>query len=68
MPDIDGFEVLEEIRKKDTNIPIIAQTAYAMAADKEKCLEAGFNDYIAKPVQRETLFNLIAKYLSEKKS
>ncbi len=68
MPDIDGFEVLEEIRKKDTKIPIIAQTAYAMAADKEKCLEAGFNDYIAKPVQRETLFNLIAKYLSEKKS
>lgn len=67
MPDIDGFEVLKEIRKKDRNVPIIAQTAYAMAADREKCLEAGFDDYIAKPVQREALFNLIAKYLPEEK-
>ncbi len=66
MPDIDGFEVLKEIRKKSTGIPIIAQTAYAMAADKEKCLEAGFNDYIAKPVQREALVSLIAKYLPHK--
>ena len=63
MPDIDGFAVLKEIRKKDTEIPIIAQTAYAMGTDREKCLEAGFNDYVAKPVQRDTLFNLLAKYL-----
>ena len=66
MPDIDGFQVLKEIRKKDTKIPIIAQTAYAMATDREKCLEAGFNDYIAKPVQRDAIFNLIAKYLPPK--
>ncbi|MBE0650289.1 MAG: response regulator [Bacteroidales bacterium] len=65
MPDLNGFEVLKEIRKKDTKIPIIAQTAYAMAADREECLEAGFNDYIAKPVHREVLFNLIAKHLPQ---
>lgn len=66
MPDINGFEVLKEIRKKDTKVPVIAQTAYAMSADREKCLEAGFNDYIAKPVQREKLLNLIAKYIPQK--
>ncbi len=64
MPDIDGFEVLKNIRKKDTKIPIIAQTAYAMSADRERCLEAGFNDYIAKPVQRDALYQLIEKYTS----
>jgi len=65
MPDINGFEVLKEIRKKDTKVPVIAQTAYAMSADRKKCLEAGFNDYIAKPVQREKLLNLIAKYIPQ---
>ena len=64
MPDIDGFEVLRVIRGKDTKIPVIAQTAYAMAADKEKCLQAGFTDYIAKPVRRDTLYELIDKYMS----
>ncbi len=64
MPDLDGFEVLKRIREIDTKVPVIAQTAYAMAGDKEKCMEAGFNDYVAKPVSKASLFTLISKYCS----
>lgn len=68
MPDIDGFDVLSEIRKKDTEIPIIAQTAYAMSTDREKCLEAGFSDYIAKPIGKEAMFRLIKKHVPQVKT
>jgi len=54
LPDIDGFEVARRIRKEIGNeLPIIAVTASAMAEDKEKCLDAGMNDYVAKPIDIE---------------
>jgi CheY-like chemotaxis protein len=64
MPEMDGFEVTREIRKSwPNNGPkIIAITAYALEGDNGKCLDAGISGYIAKPVDRGELANVLKKY------
>ena len=67
MPEMDGFEATRRIRqgesgRKYINVPIIAMTAHAMKGDKELCLEAGMNDYLAKPVKSQELSKLIAQW------
>jgi signal transduction histidine kinase len=64
MPDIDGITFTQIIREKKDfkDIPIIAVTAMAMSGDREKCLAAGMNDYISKPVDLEKLHEMILKY------
>ncbi|MGA1867910.1 MAG: response regulator [bacterium] len=63
MPVMDGIEATKRIREKEKNedahIPIIAMTAYAMERDRERCLEAGMDTYISKPVKVEELVNII---------
>jgi CheY-like chemotaxis protein len=63
MPEMDGIEATRQIRNKYNNktIPIIAMTAHAMYGDKEKCLSAGMNDYISKPINRKRLFSILSK-------
>lgn len=63
MPVLDGFKATLEIKKFNSNLPIIAQTAYAIAGDREKILEAGCDDYISKPINRKALVNVIEKHL-----
>jgi CheY-like chemotaxis protein len=63
LPGIDGYETTRLIREKNKEIPIVANTAYAMEADREKSIEAGCNDYISKPTDKKLLINLISKYL-----
>ncbi len=63
LPGISGFDVLKELKKINPNIPVIAQTAFAMAGDKEDCMAAGFKDYISKPVNRHKLIQLLQKYI-----
>ena len=63
MPDMDGYEATRLIRQFNTNIVIIAQTAYALSGEREKALEAGCNDYISKPIGKNELTRLINKYL-----
>lgn len=64
MPEMDGYEVTHIIRHKlNITIPIIAMTAHAMVTEKDKCLEAGMNDYISKPISEPLLFSLIQKHL-----
>jgi CheY-like chemotaxis protein len=63
MPGINGKEAMEKIRVKLPGIPVIAQTAYAMADDMRRLQEAGFRDYIAKPIQPGHLYALLCKYL-----
>ena len=62
MPEMDGYETMRSIRKtaKFKSLPIIALTAKAMKGDREKCIEAGASDYIAKPVDTEQLLSLLA--------
>ena len=63
MPILNGYEAVQEIRKKNSTIPIIAQTAYAFAEDKQKCFDAGCNDYLRKPFLKKELFEKIAKFI-----
>ncbi|MFC2138387.1 PAS domain S-box protein [Bacteroidota bacterium] len=64
LPDINGFDVTVEFKKINEDIPVIAQTAFAMADDKTKCKIAGCIDYISKPIDRDELFEKIDKILS----
>lgn len=63
MPEGNGWEVAESLRKQKADIPIIAQSAYAFKGDKKKSLEAGCNDYIAKPIEPDKMFRLIHRYM-----
>jgi CheY-like chemotaxis protein len=62
MPVMDGYDATQKIREFNKKVIIIAQTAYALAGDREKAIEAGCNDYISKPVKKEDLMALIEKY------
>ena len=62
MPEMDGYEATREIRKFNKEVIIIAQTAYALPDDHKKAIEAGCNDYISKPINREGLKKLINEY------
>jgi two-component system CheB/CheR fusion protein len=67
-PPWDGTRLMQEIRKKwkeYKTIPFVAQTAYAMAGDKEKLLEAGFDDYISKPINQQELYSIIKNQLNK---
>jgi CheY-like chemotaxis protein len=67
MPEMDGLEAMREIRKQPvfSKLPIIALTAKAMADDREQCLEAGANDYIAKPVDVDKLLSLARVWMAK---
>ncbi len=71
MPEMDGYEATRLIRNKksgvlDPSIPIIAMTAHAVKGDREKCLAAGMDDYISKPIQPEILRQAIQKHVHKK--
>ena len=63
MPDVDGFQATAMIREKEKSsgkhIPIVAMTAYAMTGDRERCLAAGMDAYVAKPIRHQDLFETI---------
>jgi PAS domain S-box-containing protein len=63
MPEMDGYDAIREIKKTRPHLPIIAQTAYAMDEDKSKAYEAGCDDYISKPIDKDDLLFLLQKYL-----
>ena len=66
MPEMDGLEATRRIRLREqtsgTHIPIIAMTAHAMKGDRERCLEAGMDDYVAKPVSRKKMAEVIRRH------
>lgn len=64
MPVMDGYEATRQIRKSNKNMPIIAQTAYALSGDSEKAMKAGCNDYITKPIKKEVLLSKIKKWIN----
>jgi len=76
MPEMDGLAATRAIREQERTmkqtenskprIPIIAMTANAMKGDREKCLEAGMDDYIAKPIKREIVFEMVDKWVLQK--
>lgn len=68
MPSMSGYEAIRQIRKFNKDVIIIVQTAYGLTGDREKALEAGSNDYISKPIDKNELLSMIEKYFSKKGS
>jgi CheY-like chemotaxis protein len=66
LPEMDGYETMRAIRGEDTfrDLPIIALTAKAMKGDREKCIEAGASDYLAKPVDTARLLSTVRLWLT----
>lgn len=70
MPKLDGYNATRRIRDRQSGVcnpevPIIAMTAYALTGDREKCLDAGMNDYLSKPVQPKALDEALARWLTD---
>jgi CheY-like chemotaxis protein len=68
MPEMDGLEATRRIRHPETgvlnpDITILAMTANAMASDRQQCIEAGMNDYISKPINKEVLISKLYEWL-----
>lgn len=63
MPVLDGYETTARIRKINGSIPVIAQTAYALPEERTKCMEAGCDGYLCKPIGIDELLETIDKYL-----
>jgi len=63
LPKMDGYEATRQIRKKKTDLPIIAQTAYVMPYEKSKVLEAGCTDLITKPFRAEDIIKIVEQYI-----
>jgi two-component system sensor histidine kinase/response regulator len=72
MPEVDGLEATCRIRKAEQgsgrHTPIVAMTAHAMAGDRERCLAAGMDDYLSKPLRKSALFALLDQVLDQKQA
>ena len=64
LPIMDGYAATREIKAINDTIPVIAQTAHVMSGEREKCLEAGCDDYLAKPIRLQILMDTLSKYLN----
>jgi CheY-like chemotaxis protein len=65
MPGLDGFEATFRLREANYDKPILALTAHAMQGEKEKCIRAGFNDHLTKPVNRAALIRAVKQFSSK---
>lgn len=66
MPRMDGLEATRRIREKNKTVPIVAMTANAFSEDRKRCIEAGMDDFIAKPVDPDILFDILLKWFSRR--
>jgi CheY-like chemotaxis protein len=62
MPILDGFQAVHQLRSEGNNLPVFALTAHAMKGERERCISAGFTDYLSKPINVNNLIKLIDAY------
>jgi CheY-like chemotaxis protein len=71
MPEMDGFEATDELRKREKllglHTPVIALTAHAMKGDRERCLTAGMDGYLSKPIRAKELDDLLESYIKQRR-
>ena len=67
LPVMDGYEATRQIKQLNPNIPVIAQTAHALSEDRKHCLEAGCDEYMAKPIDKYKLYAMMARFLCKAK-
>jgi len=69
MPEMDGFQATRILREREAlggrRVPVVAMTANSMAGDRDRCIQAGMDDYLTKPITRETLVGAVARWLGE---
>lgn len=64
MPEMNGYEATEILKKRYPEMPVVAQTAFAMSDDREKAIDAGCDDYLAKPIKSKDLLSMAERYLN----
>jgi len=63
LPVMDGYTATKEIKKIRPELPVVAQTAFAMMGERERSQEAGCDEYISKPIRKDTLLEIISRFL-----
>ncbi len=67
LPEMDGYEATRRIKEFKPNLSVVAQTAHALIEDRKKCMAAGCDDYLTKPINQDLLFQTLSQYLNEEK-
>lgn len=63
LPGADGLELTKEVKKIDPSVPVIAYTSYAMAGDRDRCIQAGCSAYVSKPIDLDKFLDTVSRYI-----
>jgi len=65
LPDMDGYDLIQKIKSNRNTLPVVVQSAYALSTNREKAFELGCDDFITKPIHRNTLLKVLKKHFSD---